>query len=137
VDAYAGFLFDQPTAEEAYRAVARFMVEGDERDPGWTPLLSEFMVHASRHEALRRQVVESRERFLDAIAGLIERLCAKHDVEFRLPAKEIARGSGAIARGLFVERLMSPGSVSPELFEEVHVAYMRGLAVPTHERSTR
>ena len=72
---------------------------------------------------------ERRERFLDVIADLVEELASRHGVRYRLPVKEVVRGSGALLRGMSIERLLDPGSTSAsaELFEEMHVAYMTGL----------
>jgi hypothetical protein len=128
-------VFEEPTPEDVYRAVARLMLEADSREPNWTPLLSEFVVHASRNDALREAVVIIRERFFDAMAGIIAQLAALHQVEYTLPVKDVARGSSAFARGIFVERLVNPESVSLETFEEMHAAYMRGLAVSVAERN--
>jgi AcrR family transcriptional regulator len=114
--------------EEAYRAVARlFMEETAVAEPGWTPLVQEFMTHASRREPLRRQVVELREGFQDEIAVIIDDLGRRNGVEWVLPAKEVARGSGALFRGLAVERLLDPDAVPIGLVEEIHVAYMTGM----------
>lgn len=104
-----------------------FLFETVAREPRWTPLVTEFMTHAARREPLRRAVVEVREDFLDAIGRLIGGLAQRHGVEYRLAPREIARGSGAIMRGLAVERLLDPAAVTPELFEELHTAYMRGM----------
>jgi hypothetical protein len=39
-------------------------------------------------------------------------------------------------RGMAVERLLDPDAVSPELFEELHTAYMRGMTrFPAIERN--
>ena len=137
VEDYTTFLAEQPTVEDSYRAVARFMVERDAEEPEWMPLLSEFLVHAGRDEELRAAVTEVRERFLEAVSHVIERVAEHFGVEFRLPAKDIARGTSAMARGIFLDRQLSPGSVPVELFEELQAGYMRGLAVPPHERSTQ
>lgn len=110
------------------RAVARLFLRGVQmREPGWTPLVTEFMAHAARRESLRGAVIEVRERFLDAIGELIEELAARTASEFRVPPREVARASGAMMRGLAVERLLDPEGVSAELFEELHAALMRGL----------
>lgn len=134
-EVYAGHLFEELTPEDAYRAVARLMLDADAREPNWTPLLSEFLVHASRNDALRDAVVVIRERFFDAMGSIIAQLAALHGVEYSLPAKDVARGSSALARGIFVERLVSPESVSLGTFEEMHAAYMRGLAASVSERN--
>jgi AcrR family transcriptional regulator len=123
---YVSIVLDEERLEDTYRAVARFWAETNEREPRWPPLLSEFMTHAARRESLRLAAVDLRERFLEAIAGIIDALAARHGVEFKLPTKEIARGSGAISRGMALEQLLDP-SLPRELIEEMHVAYMTGL----------
>jgi len=124
---FGQLLFDQPTPEDVYRAVARLIVEGDAREPEWSPLVSEFLTYAVRDSALRAAVAAVRERFLDAIGDIIQSLSERHGVEYVLPPREIARGSGALARGMAVERRLNPDGVTDELFEQIHTAYMRGL----------
>jgi AcrR family transcriptional regulator len=123
----ADVLFDADGLEDSFRAVARSMVAADEGEPRWTPLLLEFWAHSSRRPALRAAVAERRDRFFAIIAGLIEELGKRHGATFSIPAREIARGSNALARGIALDRLLRPESVSGELFEEMHVAFVRGL----------
>jgi len=131
-------IFDEGGLEGSYRAVARSMTAADEAEPGWTPLLLEFWAHASRRPALRAAVSERREHFFGIAAGLIAELGARHGVEFAIPAKEIARGSNALARGIALDRLLTGGNVSGELFEEMHAAYVSGLTrFPDDGRATR
>ena len=125
--ALADVLFDEARLEDSYRAVARSMTAADEGEPRWTPLLLEFWAHASRRPALRAAVAERRERFFTVIAGLIDELGSRHGVRFRIPPKEIARGSNALARGIALDRLLAPGTVSADLFEQMHTAYVLGL----------
>src|SRR5262249_22191535 len=120
-------VLDEERLEDSYRAVARSMVEADESEPGWTPLLLEFWAHASRRDSLRSAVAARRERFLTVIASLIEELGSRHGVTFAIPPGEVARGSSALARGIALDRLLSPTSVSGALFEEMHTAYVKGL----------
>jgi len=126
VEAYGEFVFDTSDPEEAYRAVARFWWEANQREPELPRLLAEFTVHASRDEGLRVALHEIRERGIDGIVGVIERLAARHGIEFVLPTRDLARGSGALNRGLALEQLLDPG-LPRALFEELHVAYMKGL----------
>src|SRR5262249_4039838 len=86
--AYTELLLDQERIEDAYRVVARFLFESDREEPQWAPLLLEFWAHASRRDELRLAVAERRERFLDAIAQLIDELAERYGVTFRIPAKE-------------------------------------------------
>jgi AcrR family transcriptional regulator len=130
----ADVLLDQESLEQSFRAVARSMTAADEGEPGWTPLLLEFWAHASRRPALRAAVAERRERFFSIIAGLIDELAARHGVRLKLPAKEIARGSNALARGIALDRLLDPTTVSADLFEEMHTAYSFSLTELPEER---
>jgi AcrR family transcriptional regulator len=134
VKAYVDMMLDEPTFEDAIRAVGRFMVESDVRDPDWLPTLAEFVAHAARDESLRRRYVRVRERFLAAIADVIETLCDRHDLALRVPPLEAARASSVLARGYSAERRLDPDAVSSEMFVELHAGLMRGLTVP-RERS--
>jgi AcrR family transcriptional regulator len=125
-DAYERLIFTTDSVEDAYRAVARYWHDANEREPEWSRLVIEFMAHASRHEHLREAVKEVRRRGLDRIAELVEQLAERHGVEYTVPITELVRGSGALNRGLAVEQLLDP-ELSVEAFEEMHVAYIRGL----------
>ncbi len=125
-DVYAELIFDQPEIEDSYRAVARFWREANEREPEMARLITEFLVHASRQETLRNAARAVRELGIDAITELVDALAARHGVQFTLPTRELVRGSGALNRGLAIEQLIDP-DLPAEVFEEMHVAYMRGL----------
>jgi AcrR family transcriptional regulator len=113
-DAYERLIFTTDSVEDAYRAVARYWHDANEREPEWSRLVIEFMAHASRHEHLREAVKHVRQRGLDRIVKLVERLAERHEVEYTVPITELVRGSGAL-------------NLSVEAFEEMHVAYIRGL----------
>jgi AcrR family transcriptional regulator len=132
---YAEVIFDHEDIEDSYRSVGRVWREGNDREPEWARLLTEFLVHASRDESLRVAVREVRERGLERIAEMVDALAAEHGVEFTIPTVEIARGSGALNRGLAIEQLINP-DLPAELFEEMHVAYMRGLTKRSNGRGT-
>jgi AcrR family transcriptional regulator len=125
-DAYERLIFTTDSVEDAYRAVARYWHDANEREPEWSRLVIEFMAHASRHEHLRQAVKEVRQRGLDRIVELVEQLADRHGVEYTVPITELVRGSGALNRGLAVEQQLDP-ELSVETFEEMHVAYIRGL----------
>jgi AcrR family transcriptional regulator len=127
VKLFAGFLLEEPTPEVAYRTVARLMLEADAREPEWSPLVAEFLTYAVRDPGLRAAVADVRERFLGAIGDVIQSLADRHGIQYVLPPKEIARGSGALARGMAIERRLNPDGVPDELFEEIHTAYMVGM----------
>jgi AcrR family transcriptional regulator len=125
-NAYVEIVFDHDDIEDSYRAVARFWRDANAQQPDWARLIAEFLVHASREESLRRATLEVRERGLDAIAALVSALAERHRVEFTIPIREVVRGGAALNRGLAIEQLLDP-TLPGEMFEEMHVAYMRGL----------
>jgi AcrR family transcriptional regulator len=133
VAGYVEMMLEEDTFEDAIRVVSSFMAEADARDPDWLPTLSEFAAHAARDESLRRAYVGVRERFLVAVANVIETLCDKHGVTLRVPALEAARASSLLARGYSAERRLDPDAVSSEMFVELHGGFMRGLTVQRGE----
>jgi AcrR family transcriptional regulator len=135
--AYEEIVVGADAAEETFHAVARFMLKAYAREPAWWPLLSEFSTHASREPALRERLLAARQRFLDSVAQTIDGLAERHGVTFSLPAREIARGSGALLRGMAVEWQIDPSLDRDDVFEELFVACLRGLLVPPNGRSTR
>ena len=136
VRAYETLVLDAESIEGAYRAVARYWHDANEREPEWSRLVVEFLAHASRDDQLRREVKRVREHGLDAIAGLVDGLAARWGVRYTIPTRELVRGSGALNRGLAVEQLLDP-ELSVEAFEEMHVAYMRGLTRPARGKEAR
>jgi AcrR family transcriptional regulator len=125
--AYTDVALDELDAQAAYRAVARFRIEEQRRDPAWEPLFLEFWTYAARRDELRAALIERRERFLDLIAGLIDELASRHGVAYAIPTRDVARGSAALLRGMAIERMLDPSSSSADALEEMHAAYMNGL----------
>jgi AcrR family transcriptional regulator len=121
--------------EAAVRAVASSAREFGDGEPSWSPLLVEFWTHASRRAEVRREVLGLHERQLDAFAGVLEELARRHGVEFAMPAREVVRGTGALGRGLALERLLDPGAPVGDLFEELFVAATLAVAKPRADSS--
>jgi AcrR family transcriptional regulator len=127
--------FEDP--EEARLAVARIIFSAYEREPAWWALVSDFSTHASRDAQVSGRLRELRERFLAALAELIEVVGDRHRVIYRLPAQEVARGTGALLRGLMLDWILDPDDAGQAaVFEEAVAAFLRGVAVPLDERST-
>jgi AcrR family transcriptional regulator len=133
---YESLMLAPPTAEETYLAIARFMLEAYEREPAWWRLVSDFSSHACRDPELRERLRAGREVYVDAVAATIEKVCARHELKYQLPAREVARGAAALMRGMTVEWMIDASPANAHDFEEMLAAYLRGLAVPPHERST-
>jgi AcrR family transcriptional regulator len=136
IEAYARIMVEGDTLDETFRAVSRFMAEADRHEPDWLPLLAEFSSHAARQEPVRRAYVRTRERFLEAIAGIIEALATRHGVSLRVSPLDAARGSSVLARGFSAERQLDPDAVPPELFVELHTAYLHGLTTPARRTNS-
>jgi AcrR family transcriptional regulator len=116
--------------EAALRVAVRISREGHE--PDWAPLLVEFWTHASRDEELRRAVLDRHEQQLHAFAELVEQIGAKFGVTFRREPFEMARGYGALGRGLSLEKLLDPEAPIESLYEELFVTGALGMS----ERAT-
>ena len=100
---YEEIILRETDIEETFRAIARFMLEAYALEPAWWPLLSEFARYAQRNPAVGERLRIARERFMAAVARSIERVCERHGIAFALPSEEIARGSGALLRGMAFE----------------------------------
>lgn len=127
VEEYTGIMLEARDYDSAARELARFIAEADAREPRWLPLLSEFIAHAARHDEVRRAYNATRQRFLDAIAGLIDATQGRYGVTYVVPPLDIARASSVLIRGFSAERQLDPDAVPPELFVELHTAFLRGL----------
>jgi hypothetical protein len=111
------------------------MLHAYAREPAWSALVSEFSTHAVRDPVLAERLRRARDTFLDAVAAVIEAFAERDGVTFALPAREIARGIGALLRGLAVEWAIEP-SLDRTTFEELFASCFRGLVVPLPEGST-
>lgn len=123
---YAEAMFGHENIEDGYRALARYWREETERDLEWARLLTEIIIHASRDQALSASVQAGRQMGMQRMAEMFDSLAAEHGIEFTRPTIEIVLASGALNRGLAMEQLLSP-DLPEELFEEMNVAFMRGL----------
>ena len=105
--------------EATGRAIARVMLEAYEREPAWWPLVSDFSTHASRDSELRERLRELRETFLGAMAELVEVIAEHHGITYTMSAHEVARGAGALMRGLMLDWILElDDSGRATVFEE-------------------
>jgi AcrR family transcriptional regulator len=132
---YAGMMLEGDDLEEGQRELARYMAESDVREPRWLPLLSEFIAHAGHHDEVRRAYIATRQKFLEAIADIIDATQERYGVRYLVAPLHIARASSVLIRGFSAERQLDPDAVPPELFVELHTGFLRGLTVAA-ERST-
>jgi AcrR family transcriptional regulator len=121
-----------PDFESACREMGRAAVAAGRREPGWTPLLMEFWMHAARREELRTAVLERNERQLAALAQRIEEIAARDGVTALRPIPEMVRAITALARGLGLERQRAADAELEEIYTEYAWAMTRAFT----ERST-
>jgi AcrR family transcriptional regulator len=121
-------VLDEASFEQGVRAGARLAWQATLDEPRWNPLLVEFWTHAARREPTRHAMSERHERSMVAIATLIEELARRHGMEYVIPAREVARGSAALVRGMVLERVLNPNVGDSAQFEEMWTAMTTGLA---------
>jgi AcrR family transcriptional regulator len=126
-------VLESRTFEEGVRSAASVAWQGAREEPRWIPVLTEFWTHASHREPIRRAMSERHEHAMGALAALIEELATRHGLAFTIPAREIARGSSALVRGLELERTLDPELGDARHFEEIWTAFVTGLARPREE----
>ena len=111
-------------------AAGRDMVETFVRDPAWTPLLIEFWTHATRHEELRARASAAHEKLLGGYGRIITEMAARDGLEFSIPAKEVARTAASLARGLAIERLLDPSTITDARFEQLFTRHVLSFTRP-------
>jgi AcrR family transcriptional regulator len=123
---------EAPDFESACREIGQAAVAAGKREPGWTPLLMEYWMHAARREDLRAAVLERHERQLDVVAERLTEIAARDGVKPRRPVPEILRAVTALARGLGLERQLAPDAPLDEIYTE----YAWAMTSAFTERST-
>ena len=117
--------------DDALRAIARFLLGDYVEDPRWAALTAEYWARAARHPRFRQVAAERHASILAEIGELIEQLAARRAMRLTIGAREIARGGGALARGIRLERALAlDDAAGTESFEEMFRAYVRGLMRP-------
>jgi len=123
--------------ESLARKHARVILAKGGQETRWARLQAEVWAHASDDPELRSALTERRERMLNGVAALVEKIAEIVGVEFALPPREVARAAGGLARGLMLERLLGSGSPSDAQFEDTFAALICGLARPACRQEDR
>src|SRR5262245_16867949 len=121
-----------PDFESACRELGRAAVAAGRKEPGWTPLLMEFWMHAARREDLRAAVLERNDRQIDVLAERLGAIAAREGITPQRPVAEILRAVTALARGLGLERQLAGDAELEEIYTEYAWAMTRAFT----ERST-
>jgi AcrR family transcriptional regulator len=117
--------------DDALRAIARFLLGGSDEDPRWAALTAEYWARAARHPRVREVAAERHASILAQIGELVEQLAARHGMRLTIGAREVARGGGALARGIRLEQALALDDAAGAAgFEEMFRVFVRGLMRP-------
>jgi AcrR family transcriptional regulator len=124
------------TIEDLARQHARNAV-ADDPDGRWASVLVEAWAAAVDDEPFRL-ALRARTRAANASVGThVQEIAERCGVEFPHPMESVSQASGAMLRGLLLQRLIDPDRVSAELVEEAFAAFVRGMVRPVSEGETR
>jgi AcrR family transcriptional regulator len=121
---------EHATLDDALRATARVLLAPDD-DPRWPRLVAAYGARAAHDDGFRERAAQRSEEILDGVTELVEEVARRHDMETVIPAREIARGGGALTRGIRLERAIGiADECTVEIYEAMFNAYVRGLMRP-------
>lgn len=113
--------------------VRRARVEGEDfarhltADPDWQRLFFEFVVHATREERFRRELVRRYRDLRGGVAELFARRASELGVESPVDVESLARMVFAMANGFALERLLEPEAASEESYGAMLAIFFTGL----------
>jgi AcrR family transcriptional regulator len=134
---YRDVILDSKSFDEGVRLAAQVAWKTTRETPQWIPVLTEFWIHVAGRDGVRGAAFRRHHGTMDTLAELIEELGKRHGMEYSIPARDVARASSALVRGIELERLLDSEAEEAELFEELWVAQLKGLARPARRRARR
>ena len=103
--------------------------------PGEWAMFFEFVAHAGRTPAFRREFRKRSRRMRQAFAHAIERQGGELGANLSLPTEQAAVAVAALTHGVAVQRITDPESVPDELLGQLVVYLLRGMTSRTGARS--
>jgi AcrR family transcriptional regulator len=97
-------------------------------DPREWAMFFEFVAHAGRTPAFRREFRKRSRRLRQAFGHAIERRSADLGTELALPVEQAAVAVAALTHGIAVQRITDPKSVPDELLGQLVVLLLRGMS---------
>ena len=119
---------DEESAAQVRTAAMQGVTDID--DPSEWAMFFEFVAHAGRTPAFRREFRKRSRRMRAAFERAVERQAGALGVELSLPAEQAAVGIAALTHGLAVQRVTDPRAVPDELLGQLIVHLLRGITVP-------
>jgi len=124
---------DAAVDEQARRAGADFM-RALGADAEWGPMIFEFAVHASHHDAFREQLVARHRAMRDRIAALLRERADELDWTPPVAPDVVARMTFAMAHGVALQKLLEPDAVPDDLFGTMLSTFFAGLEATAARR---
>ncbi|HEY6278207.1 MAG TPA: TetR/AcrR family transcriptional regulator [Streptosporangiaceae bacterium] len=84
---------------------------GDQATPGWQLLVIEFRVHAARDAGLSRRYAEAHARTVDALAGVLTRVCERSGQAPAVPPHRLAELALTLSTGAALEQAANPDAL--------------------------
>jgi AcrR family transcriptional regulator len=117
------------TLDDLARLHARNAV-ADDPDGRWASVLVEAWAAAVDDEPFRL-ALRARTRAANAVVGTrVLEIATRSGVGFPYPIESVAQATGAMLRGLLLQRLVDPDRVDAEFVEEAFAALVRGMTRP-------
>jgi len=113
--------------EAQVRAAATEAARAIEDPREWT-LFFEFVAHAGRHPAFRKEFRHRLRTMQQVLAQVVEERAAALGAELPLPPDSVSMAISALAQGLAIHRIMDPKAVPDELHGQLVVFMLRGMA---------
>jgi AcrR family transcriptional regulator len=102
-------------------------------DPAEWAMFFEFVAHAARTPAFRREFRKRSRRMRAAFGRAIESHAAALGADLALPAEQAAVAVAALSHGLAVQRVTDPRAVPDELLGQLVVYLLRGMSAGGEE----
>jgi AcrR family transcriptional regulator len=122
--------------------VKRARVEGEDyahhlaADPDWQRLFFEFVVHATREESFRGELVRRYDGLRMQVAEVFAQRAAELGVRPTVDVESLARMIFAMANGFALERLLEPEETSEESYGAMLAIFFTGLRALGAEASS-
>jgi AcrR family transcriptional regulator len=98
------------------------------QDPREWTLFFEFVAHAGRQPAFRKEFRRRLRTMRAVLAEVVEERAAALGAELPLPPDSVSMAISALAQGLAIHRIMDPNAVPDELHGQLVVYMLRGMA---------
>ena len=111
------------------REFVRIMIRHDP-DGRWASVVAEAWAVAASDEPFRLALIEQSARGNAVIMRAVEDLAERLDVEFRLPMEKMDTLCVSLVRGMLLQRLLDPGTMTTERIEGILIAVMHAMVRP-------